>query len=724
MKKPSILGCYAGLEKNYDFRRRMDVVHKPGRRNPGLRPDDDEVPIDESWHIAIAERCPEIIVRTAKDLQDYLSASMGVSLHIIIRPLLRLCEDSNCIILCRKKDLPPQGKGLKAAKSCRIRVSKNQVLVCGFDERGTAQGSYFIEDLMNLREAPFLKLGETLREPRFSPRMVHSGWGLDQFPDAHLSAVAHAGMDAILLYAKGVDTSTQGHLDFNGLIRRAKLHGLDVYFYSYLKCWKHPEDENAEEVYDRVFGSLFEACPEAKGIVFVGESCEFPSKDERTTGLQWDKSVVDGIPLSKPSPGWWPCRDYPAWVAMIKKVVRKWSPQADIVFWTYNWGYAPEKERIELINSIPKDISLLVTFEMFDQIRRGGAVNPVMDYTISYPGPGKYFASEAKAASRRGIRLYAMCNTAGCTWDFGVTPYEPFPQQWAKRHEAILEAKRKWGLAGLMESHHFGFYPSFIAELAKWNFWKTSPSQPDTLKRIAIRDFGKEGAAHALKAWNLWSEAVRNYIPTNEDQYGPNRVGPSYPLIFHPDITRTFTSKEISMPCSPSAHNGSAIVKTFYHPYENAQQSPAPLRIRMEIRQYRKARALMEKGLCEIRKAVALAPAGRREDGWRQTLLAGFISNTLLTTIHVKEWWALNQRLFVQKNRSSLHRLLDKLLEIAAAEIENAKATIPIVERDSRLGWEPSMEYMCDKAHLEWKIRQVRHMVDNEISAYRRSIDL
>lgn len=712
------------IEKNYDFRKRMDIVHKPRSRNHELEPRHDEVALCDGWQIVIAKNCSAVILHAAKDLQDYFSVSMDISVSLLRRPPEKLPLLKKCIVLCEKKDLPELGTGLNLAKSCRIKVSKEQIIVCGFDDRGTAQGSYFLEDMMNLREAPFIKIGETLRQPLFSPRMVHSGWGLDQFPDSHLNSIAHAGMDAILLIVKAVDTSTQGHVNFNTLIRRAKLHGIDVYFYSYLKCWKHPEDKDAEEVYDRTFGSLFKACPEARGIVFVGESCEFPSTDERTTGMPWDKSVVDGIPLSKPSPGWWPCRDYPAWVEMIKKVTRKWSPQADIVFWTYNWGYAPEKERIELINSIPKDISLLVTFEMFDQIRRGGAVNPVMDYTISYPGPGKYFTSEAKAASKRGIRLYTMCNTAGCTWDFGTTPYEPFPQQWAKRHRALLDAKRRWGLSGLMESHHFGFYPSFVAEFAKWNFWETSPSQPDMLKRIAARSFGAEGAAHALKAWALWSDAVSNYIPTNEDQYGANRVGPSYPLIFHPDITRTFTAKEIAMPCSPSAYNGSAIVKTFYHPYENAQQSPAPLRIRMEIRQYQKARSLMEKGLCEIRRAVELAPPGKREEGERQALLAAFISNTLATTINVKKWWTLNQQLFVQNDRRSLHRLLDKLLEIAGAEIENARATIPLVERDSRLGWEPSMEYICDKAHLEWKIRQVRHMMENEISVYRKTIDL
>jgi hypothetical protein len=42
--------------------------------------------------------------------------------------------------------------------------------------------------------------------------------------------------------------------------------------------------------------------------------------------------------------------------------------------------------------------------------------------------------------------------------------------------------------------------------------------------------------------------------------------------------------------------------------------------------------------------------------------------------------------------------------QVAAEEIENARSTIPYVEYDSRLGYEPTMEYMTDREHLEWKI--------------------
>ena len=47
---------------------------------------------------------------------------------------------------------------------------------------------------------------------------------------------------------------------------------------------------------------------------------------------------------------------------------------------------------------------------------------------------------------------------------------------------------------------------------------------------------------------------------------------------------------------------------------------------------------------------------------------------------------------------------------------------IPLVESDSRLGWEPSMEYMTDRSHLEWKVAQVRGVLDDEIPEYRAKL--
>jgi len=108
----------------------------------------------------------------------------------------------------------------------------------------------------------------------------------------------------------------------------------------------------------------------------------------------------------------------------------------------------------------------------------------------------------------------------------------------------------------------------------------------------------------------------------------------------------------------------------------------------------------------------------------RLLALRKFIANTLKTTINVKQWWLLNQQLLAESNKPKALKLLDALERIALDEINNARASIPLVESHSRLGWEPSMEYMTDPSRLEWKIRQVRTVLESEIPEYRKAIDL
>ena len=185
---------------------------------------------------------------------------------------------------------------------------------------------------------------------------------------------------------------------------------------------------------------------------------------------------------------------------IIKKSVRKYAPNAEIVFWTYNWGYAPEEERMRLIKTLPTDICLLVTFEMFEKYKVGNSEGYCADYTLAFAGPGKYFISEAKAAAERGIKLYSMANTAGKTWDFGCIPYEPMPYQWIKRIEWLRESSEKYGLSGLMESHTFGLFPSIISDLANIAFSCPKENCDKILSQVLTARFGRENTDIMKKA--------------------------------------------------------------------------------------------------------------------------------------------------------------------------------------------------------------------------------
>lgn len=697
-------------ERNYEFRKRLNVVHIPDRRDMSVKPSRADACLTNDWIIAVPHDTSPYLLRVAQDLQDYLLTSMGISAAVRKEHLKNVLGRTapNAIVLGTGVNFPALGEGLSVPRSFRMIVKPDLIMVCGADERGTAQGCYYIEDVMNLAEAPILPMGDTTRSPIFQPRMVHSGWGIDQFPDVHLNAIAHAGMDAILVFVKDVNRSTTGFLDMNDLIFRASNFGLDVYFYSYLHSSKHPDELDAEAYYEGTYGRLMRECPGAKGIVFVGESCEFPSKDERTKGRTRHCPVPQGSENDpRPFPGWWPCRDYPQWLDLIKRVIRRQNPNADIVFWTYNWGWAPAEDRVALIEVLPVDISLQATFEMFETIPKQGIKTRCVDYTASFEGPGNYFRTEAEAAHRRGIPLYTMANTAGLSWDIGIIPYEPIPFQWNRRYEALRKAHEKWGLQGLMESHHYGWWPSVVSELAKWSYWNPVPDFDVLTKRLADRDFGAKGGCLALQAWQSWSNAIRSYVPTNEDQYGPFRIGPAYPLVF--------LDRDVEIPAADYAHFGNRIVKTLY-------RSHAPNDVPTEIELLEQMTAQWQDGVKAITQAVAAAPASKRPNAYRMQVLGEFIQCCIQTTIHVKKWYLLNR--CVQENTDLLGRknALDGMIALARQEIRNANAAIPLVEADSRLGWEPSMEYMCDRSHIEWKIAHLQRVIDEEIPTYRRAL--
>ena len=396
---------YLKPERNYEFRRILEKVHTPDRRDYSVTCGENELQLEDGWTILVEQDCSKVILNVAKDLQDYLLVSMNIS--VLLKRKECVCEDmekgSKVIVLAERPE------GLPAKNSYRLTCTKDRIVIRGKDPLGTAHGSYFLEDLMNLKEAPILSVQDITRQPTMAPRMVHSGWGMDQYPDSQLRLMAHYGFDSVLITVRSEDETCTGYQDICNLIDRAEEYGIGVYLYSNIKVQVHPDDPIAEKTMENIYGTMFARYNKAKGIILVGESIEFPSKDERTTGIPrshagdfMDKNQQAD---NRPSPGWWPCRDYPEYINLLKKVIRRHCPQADIVFWTYNWGWAPEEDRIALIKNLPDDITVMVTFEMFEKLRRENITNITVDYTLSFEGPGHYFTSEAKAVKERNIPL-------------------------------------------------------------------------------------------------------------------------------------------------------------------------------------------------------------------------------------------------------------------------------------------------------------------------------
>lgn len=695
-------------ERNYDFRKRMLEVHEKNIRNYNLMPNESEFVIEDGISIVIPKTAGDVMITAGKDFVDYLFTSMGVSANLKMGVIP---NGESAVIVDFASNTGYDLKEANGYKGFRLDVEEN-IIISAFDERGAAQGLYQLEEIMSLRKAPFIPKETIMRKPLYSPCMVHSGYGLDEYPDEHLSAIAHEGRDAILIFVKDVDETPYGYLDFNELIYRAEKYGIDVYAYSYLESNMNPEEEGAEEYYDNLYGRLFEKCPGLKGVTLVGESVGFPSKDPNVTANHKENVDSDGLPLGKPLPGYWPCEDYPVWLNLLKKVIRKHNSEADIVFWTYNWGRQPRDARIRLIENLPTDISLMATFEMFEPYEIEGYREIVADYSLKFEGPGSYFKSEAEAAKRKGIKLYSMTNTGGLTWDIGVIPYEPMPQQWMRRYKAMKEAHDKWGLCGIMESHHYGFYPSFISKLSKRIFNNPEENMDKILQDVIVSEFGEKDTDKITAALNAWSEAIRNLTPTDPDQYGAFRIGPAFPFSF------LVPHKN---PCKPFAMFGNRI----YHAYYNTwfahevildKGSPVPIKLAAEIRSLEKMHAYIKEGL-ELLQQIE-----EKNDKLEELINLGeYIYCCVQTGINAKKWYKLISRFNNSESKEEVINVLNEMESLLTYEIENAEKAIVFAERDSRLGWEPSMEYMADSEHIKWKIKHAKYVINTEIAAQRNA---
>ena len=698
-------------ERNYEFRKRMENFFlKPGR-NPALKPEPGEVGISGEWEISAEGEPHPLLDRAVFDLSRFLKQAMRIK--------SAPGKKKRQIILSFENS----GEQLRG---CRYEVSDNVIRLTGNSPKGLLGGVIVLEERMRMRQAPFVKSGSYSWKELVRMRSTHSGCGLDEFPDWQLDAILHAGFTAIDLFIRGIDETAKAKCDINDIICRAEKFGLDVVLYSYMECYVHPDDPDADRMFDEVYGKVFRKYPKAKAIHLVGESLNFPSRDSSTAAFTGDKITDrDGFQSVKQLTGYYPSSDYPAYIRKISDTVHREAPDAEMIFNTYNWGWAPLEARKKFLDGLPHDVTLQVTYDIFKLNHRGGLACPVMDYSIFAEEPGFYFTSEVESAYEYGIRdIRVTSNLAGTTWDFGCVPYAPVPFRWIKRMQVLREYLLKYSVNSFYDSHHYGWWPNVCNDLARDIFSETPSADPvRILRNAAARDYGTEAAENVVEVWRIWSRAMDHYVASNEDQYGPWRTGPAYPFVFKPEITRTMDEKNQLFPLTENSYRSGCMVKCMYHPFENSAQSPGPLRFPVEIRELEVMEKEWQQGLDLLSETFREDDAAHRQERILLLNLGHFIRNMIRTTIGIKKWYLANLRLLNADSRESMLREMDILERLLAAERANVLDTIPLAETDSRLGWEPRMDYVCDPAHLQWKLRQLDNAAE-EMTVYRELINL
>ena len=681
-------------EAPYAFRSRLVSVHDVDRRDMSLKAAPGEFEFLDGAQIFVPAGAPELVRRAAGDFADYLVVSMRVNASVRAqgaeeRPGLRPG------VTVAVKPLAKHGY--------EIDVGDGGVSVAASDDRMAAQALYHLEDVMNLRRGPFLRKGAERRYPRFRHRFTFAGFGDDIFPDAHLCQIAHHGFTGIEVWLDDYDVPSQGvRQDVNDLIDRAERFGLDVHFQPRNRAYVHPSDPRAPAMYEAAYGNFTKYYPKVGSVFFCGEVCEFPSKDPRCNGGNHRDRKPEDSAKGLPYPGWFPCSDWADWVRAVLPAFRRHNPSCRFVFSTYNWGFQDEKARADLIAALPKGITLVPTFEMFeDHVKRNGLVSPVADYSLAFPGPGRYFATEAAQAKAAGIELWSNCNSAGLTWDFGNIPYQPAPWQWKKRWDALKAANEKWNLSGLRENHEYGWSPSFVAELEKEHITDGGMDFDAHVRAIAVRDFGEANADSAMEAWRLWSRAAEDYVPSDENQYGPCRIGSAYPFNFFGEDLQKGWKPPADFPLEPGA-KFTICHFDFAKPIGGLGMDAVVLEPEKELKEielFESQVADYAAGARAFRGIAASLPEGRRAKAVRMAALGEYLMHACQTVVNLKRGriaWRNGDRREVER--------------LARAEYANAKAALRAVDEDSRLGWLASSGYTGGRAQIEWKLRKMREL--------------
>lgn len=681
-------------ERRYEFRTKLMQVHKKDVRDYTRTPETDEFVIEDNFRIVLPKN-PHIVVRTAaNDFIDYLQVSMN-----ICAGTAKSADSKNSITLIENPDI----EEASGYMGYRITVTENGITLEGYDERGIAQGLYFLEDLMNIRKAPYLKAGVIKRKSEFPIlRATQSPLGILQYTDEILARIAHFGMDTLELWLSDYQTDQRGYyIDLNTLCERAEKYGIKVLVQLYTPHSVNVYDPAAEAFYDNIYGELFRNCPKVWGVSFLGEATRYKSSDPHIAPPGVKKferiSPRDTRPSSS---GWWPCSDYPDLMKLILKIIKGIKPDAELVISTYNWQKAPDEERVRLIGELPRECIIMTTWDNGRQFRIGEeSVEVNADYSLRFSTPSNKYIVEAEAVKRAGLRSVANANSSGFTWDFGMIPYEPMPFQWMKKYNELLKAKKDYNLSGMLENIHYGFYPSIITEIEKWKFFTPVKDDEAIIRDLIERDYGVENADIVEDAFRDLSEAITHYVPTNEDQYGPYRIGPAYPI-----WTDIYEGWPKSFP-SESKHASHKLAGMAYSRYWedlNIHNSLIGIRIFDELDELDKMYELVVSSMKKLKNCI-----NPNDELLRLINLVHYIHNCIVTTRNVKKHYICRQQLTMCRTRQKGEELICEMEEILKNELENVKDTIPLVQVDSRLGWEPSMEYVGDEKALVWKIEQV-----------------
>lgn len=698
-------------------------------RNPATRARSDEVQIDKRWSFSLLGDPGEMVRVAGREFQEFLRIAMRTQ---IVSGGGRREDFTIAAGVC---DDAPVGD-----EAFHLLVERTRIRICASTDRGVMHGLHYLEAKIRARRAPFLKLSSEFRKPRHSPRITAAPFyaraeleqTTDPYTDGLLGRISRGGFNAIWLWGD-IDAVThsdvfpeldsgaqerQKRLDL--ITRRAARYGIDVYVYLANKPLKeeffarHSETRGTDlnayggeavlctsvtEVqmhYRSALRNLMVNVPLLKGVVII-------------VGAE---GLIHCYTRSNNCPR---CSRRPAEevVAELSNVVlegvRSANSRATVAVWPYgastSWARV-DKTQSALIERLPKGMTFLTEFAKESPVVFGGVSTPAYDYPISVLGPSARMVKQEALAKQGGLDLWIKSEHA-IALEFIQTPYIPVLSAWEERQRLIRQHSSASGV--FCNWMHYGFMPTPAADLHYWSVWNEDVNGYELVRRVAQQNYGERAAVDVHRAWQRFSDAIREYPFSNSVALGVVQKGPSHPLFLDHNF-------------KPLHGAG--------RQFRNDLRWTEPWGPEVTIAQFEKMERIWSAGVKDLRRAannasLSFRPATRKELGIAEVLLA-----CIRSTIHIGKFYLLRSQTQSAGGAERV-RIIDEMEALARNELRNAKEILPVVSADSRLGYANSAGNeqigvpragIYSAASIRKKITQLEKLLAEELPAFRERL--
>jgi hypothetical protein len=515
---------------------------------------------------------------------------------------------------------------------------------------------------------------------------------LDPYPDGFLARLSSVGVNGVWLHAvlrdlaPGAPTfpefgnDSQRRLEnLQALVKRAARYGIGVYLYL-----NEPRAMPA---------SFFDKRPELAGVKQAEYRAMCTSQPavrkwmtDALTHVFSKVPELGGVYTITASENLTSCASLQGWrecerckhrtdteiiaevVATIETGVHRGNPKANVV--VSDWGWKGHGDARDIIARLPPSVWLMSVSEWSKPIERGGINSKVGEYSISAVGPGPRALPHWAAASSRGVKTAAEIQFNN-TCEIASVPYLPVMDLIAEH----LRNLSPLNLSGMLIGWTMGGHPSPNFELARRLSLKPTPQDDSVLNDIARERFGPEGASHARKAWQLFSDGFREYP-------------------FH--ISTVYTSPVQVGPANPLYASKTGFKATMWGiPYDDVDGWRGPYPAEVLASQFEKIVEKWQPGIRELEAAVRMTSTDRREEVRADLRYARASSIKFQSVANQTRFVAARNALAGSDSlsRGERNRLKQNLKQYLRSEIALARQLYTLVHEDSRIGFEPSCHY-------------------------------